>query len=49
MAILKKNVLKQAIGGGQKKLEILSIPNKYKNKLEDLVDSLDIKHLAIPR
>ncbi len=25
------------------------ILNKYKNRLEDLVNSLDIKHLAIPK
>ncbi len=49
MAMLKKRVLKQAIGGEQEKSEILSIPNKYKDILEDLVDSLDVEHPAIPR
>ncbi len=27
----------------------MSIPNKYKYTLEDLIDSLDIEYLAIPR
>ncbi len=49
VTILKKRVLKQAIGGGQEKSEILSIPNKYKDTLEDLVDSSDVEHPAIPR
>ncbi len=49
MAMLKKRVFKQAIMRGQEKSEILSIPNKYKDILEDLVDSSDIKHPAIPR
>ncbi len=49
MAILKKRVFKKAIGGGQEKSEILSIPNKYKDTLEDLVDSSDVEHPAIPR
>ncbi len=49
VAILKKCVLKQVIEGGQKKSKILSIPNKYKDTLEDLVDSLDVEHPAILR
>ncbi len=49
MAILKKLVFKQTIGGGQEKSEILSIPNKYKDTLKDLVDSSDVEHPPIPR
>ncbi len=49
MAILKKRVFNQAIGGGQEKSEILSIPNKYKDTLKDLVNSSDVEHPAIPR
>lgn len=33
----------------QERSEILSILNKYKNILENLVDSLDIKYPAIPK
>ena len=43
MAILKKRVLKQAIGAKQERSEILSSHNKYKDTLEDLVNSLDIE------
>ncbi len=49
MTILKKCVLKQVIGREQEKSKILSIHNKYKDTLEDFVDSSDIKHLAIPK
>ncbi len=49
VAILKKHILKQAIRGRQEKSKIMSIPNKYKDTLKDLVDSSDIKHPAIPR
>ncbi len=37
------------LGGGQEKSKILSIPNKSKDILEDLVDNSNIEHLAIPR
>lgn len=49
MAIFKKHVLKQAIEGGQEKIKIMSIFNKYKNTLKNLVDRLDIEFLAILR
>ncbi len=49
MVIFKKRVFKQTIRGKQERSEILSIPNKYKNILEDLVDSLDVEHPAISR
>ena len=35
--------------GGQEKSKILSIPNNYKNILEDLVNSLDVEYLAISK
>ncbi len=35
--------------GGQERSEILSIPNKYKDTLENLGNSLDVEHPAIPR
>lgn len=31
----------QAIGGVEGNIEILAIPNKYKESLEDLIDSLN--------
>ncbi len=34
--------------GEQEKSEILSIPNKYKDTLENLLESLDVEHPAIP-
>ena len=49
MAILKKRVFKQAIEGGQEKSEIFSISNKYKNTLEDLINSSDSEYPIIPR
>ena len=49
MIIIKKYVLKQAIRGEQEKSEILSIPNEYKNIFKNLIDSLDIEYLAIPK
>ncbi len=49
MAILKKRVLKQAIKKGQERLKILLNSNKYKDTLEDLIDSSDVEHLAIPK
>ena len=49
MAIFKKYVLKQAIRGRQEKLKILLIPNKYKDIIEDLVDSSNVKYSAILR
>ena len=49
LAILKQHVLKQAIRKRQEKLEILSIFYKYKNILENLVDSSDIEYLAISK
>ena len=49
MAILQKRVFKKTIERRQEKSEILSIPNKYKDTLEDLVDSLDIEYLAITK
>lgn len=45
MAILRKQILKQAIWGVEKKTEIMVIPNRYKDTFEDIVDSSDIKPL----
>ncbi len=39
LSILKKRVIKQAVGGRQEKAEILAIPNRFKDTLDDLVDS----------
>lgn len=43
MAIFRKQVLKQAIRGVKEKTEIMANPNKYKDTLEDFVDSSDIE------
>ena len=47
IAILKKHILKQAIRGGEEKLEILFICNKYKDTFKDLVDSSDVEYPTI--
>ena len=41
--ILQKQVLKQAVGGAEGKFEIAAIFNKYKDTLDDLIDSSDTK------
>ncbi len=41
MSILRKKVLKQAVGEAKEKSEIAEIPNKYKDTLDDFIDSLD--------
>ncbi len=41
--------LSKQLGGGQEKSEILSIPNKSKDTLEDLVDNSNVEHPALPR
>lgn len=43
MAIFRKQVFKQAIRGAEKKIDIMAILNRYKDTLENLVDSLNIK------
>lgn len=47
--VVKKYILKQVIMGVQKRSKILLILNKYKDTLEDLVNSLDIEYWAIPK
>ena len=47
MIDIKKRVFKEAIREKQEKSEILSISNKYKNLLEDFVDSFNIKYFTI--
>lgn len=48
MAILKKQVLKQAIEGAKEKTEIIAILNRYNNIFKNLVNSLDIKPSNMP-
>ncbi len=49
VAILRKQVLKQAVGGVEKKSEIAMIFNKYKDTLDDLMDSSDAESLEALR
>ena len=44
IVLLRKKVIKQAVGGAKQKSEILAIPNRYKDILDDLIDSLDLEH-----
>ena len=44
IVLLRKKVIKQAVGGAKQKSEILAIPNQYKDTLDDLVDSSDLEH-----
>lgn len=41
--LLKKRVIKQAVGGAKQKSEILEISNRYKDTLNDLVDNSDLE------
>ncbi len=41
VTILWKRVLKQVVGGAEEKSEIVAIPNKYKDTLNDLIDNSD--------
>lgn len=43
--ILKKRVVKQTLGGSKENSEIMTIPNKYKDTLDNLIDSLNAKSL----
>ena len=36
--------MKQAVGGAKQKSEILAIPNRYKDTLDDFIDSSDLEH-----
>ena len=45
--LLRKNVIKQAVGGAGQKSEILAIPSRYKYMLDDLVDSSNLEHPEI--
>ena len=42
IVLLRKKVIKQAVGGAGQKSEILAIPNQYKDTLDNLVDSSDL-------
>ena len=44
IVLLRKKIIKQAVGGAEQKSEILAIPNRYKDTLDDLVDSSDLEH-----
>ena len=44
IVLLRKKVIKQAVGRDEQKSEILAIPNQYKDMLDDLVDSSDLEH-----
>ncbi len=41
VTIFRKRVLKQAVGGAERKSEITAIPNKYKDTLDELINSSD--------
>ena len=47
--LLRKKVIKQAVGGAEQMSEILAIPNWYKDTLDDQADSSDLKHLEMLR
>ena len=44
IVLLRKKVIKQIVEGAEQKSEILAIPNRYKDTLDDLVDSSDLEH-----
>ena len=44
MVLLKKKVIKQAVGEAEQKSQILTILNWYKDTLNDLVNSSDLEH-----
>ncbi len=46
--IFWKQVLKQIVKGAEEKFEIIVISNKYKNSLDNLIDSSDIEFLDWP-
>lgn len=45
VTILKKRVVKQAISEAKRKSEIIAVSNKYKNTLDNFIDSLDLESL----
>ena len=49
IVLLRKKVIKQAVGGAKQKSEILAIPNQYKDTLDDLIDSSDLEHSEMLR
>ena len=48
VTILKKQVVKQAIGTAEGKSEIVTIFNKYKDTLDNFINSLDLKSANRP-
>ncbi len=49
VAILRRRFFKQVVGDIEEKSEIAVIPNKYKDTLDDLMDSSDAESLESPR
>ena len=49
MAIFRKQVLKQALKEVKRKIKIMIIFNRYKDTLENLIYSSNIKLLDMPR
>ncbi len=49
VAIVRKRVLKQVVGGAERMSKIAAIANKYKDTLDDLMDSSDVESLEVPR
>lgn len=43
VTILRKQVVKQAVGKIEENFEITAIPNRYKDTIDDLIDSSDTK------
>lgn len=47
--MLKKQVVKQIVGEAEGNSEIIAILNRYKDTLDDLIDSLDLKSPDRPK
>ena len=48
VTILRKQVVKQAVGGAKGNSEIMTIPNRYKDIFDDFIDSSDAESLDRP-
>lgn len=49
ITILKKQVVKQVVGEMQVNSKIVAIPNRYKDNLDDLINSSDTESLDWPK